>query len=174
MKTLISMFVLIFSFSIVAESHGIQFEESVSDTLVNKILSLVVDHNDQIDVSRVGRDGVTVLHLISESGTEQLVPMFVDMGANVDERDHEGNTPLLHLACNDNADLSEQQVLNMATVLLENDANVNAQNNKGQTVVHCIVETHQEYLLTVFEEYDFDFSIQDDERRTAESMLSII
>ena len=155
MKILISMLVLIFSLSTVAEAHSIQFEESDSEALINRILSLVVDHNSQIDVNRVGKDGVTALHLISESGAEHLVPMFVDMGADIDEIDHKGNTPLLHLSCNNNMDLSQEQVMNMANVLLENDADIDAQNNKNQTVVHCIVETEQNYLLPVFEEYGF-------------------
>ena len=173
MKTLISMLVLIFSLSTVAEVYSIRVEESDPDALINRIFSLVVDHNNQIDVNRVGKDGVTVLHLISESGAEHLVRLFVDRGADIDAIDHKGNTPLLHLSCN-NMDLSQEQVMNMAIVLLENGADIGAQNNKNQTVVHCIVETHQEYLLSVFEEHDVDLSLRDDKGRSAESVLSAV
>ena len=174
MKVLMSMMILIFSFSVLGNEVVLPKEEGKVDELVTDILMLSVDHNNQIDVHRTGMNGVTVLHLVSESGEAHLVPVLVDMGAGIDATDHKGNTPLLHLACNDNLDLSQEQVVSMAEMLLENNANVNVQNNKGQTIIHCIVETHQEYLLPVFEEYDFDFSIKDDKRRTAESMLSVI
>ena len=67
-----------------------------------------------------------------EGGHKLLVELLLDNGANVDERDKFGMTPLMRAAQHGRTDV--------VNFLLDNDADVNAINNYGWNALMIAIE----------------------------------
>lgn len=75
-----------------------------------------------------------VLHYAVE-GNIETVQYLIDIGIGVNTKDRNGNTPLHHatmLSANINS-ITRLNALQMMKLLLENNANINAQNESGET-----------------------------------------
>lgn len=83
------------------------------------------------DATLVDTNGFTALHLAE---TKEMVDVLVAAGADVNVRNHEGNTPLMY------------QIIEppLVAALLHHGALVNTQNETGQTVLHMAVRDGRE------------------------------
>lgn len=77
------------------------------------------------DVNAEDPGGRTVLMMIGEEATSDLVWDLVNAGARVDHKDHEGNTPLIEAAGINN--------ISVLTTLLDSGAQVTEKNDDGET-----------------------------------------
>ena len=147
------------------------FDENLELTL--EVLNIITDHNvEQIVPDRRGLDGQTALHLISRSGYTPMAEFFIkEMSANIELKNDKGNTPLLEMVCARKVNLNREQSMEMAQVLLENGADVNEQNDKGQTVVHCLAVSGHWHLLPLYKTHGADLSIKDSSGSTAEQFV---
>lgn len=75
------------------------------------------------------RCGKTVVHFAVKNGMYRTIRYFAGLGANLNEKDKSGSTPF-HMICYNKQNF--RQVLN---VLLENGADINAENNEGENVL---------------------------------------
>ena len=79
------------------------------------------------DVNFRDSDGQTVLMLLTDKVTSELVWDLINAGAKVNARDNDGDTPLISIAETNNVDALK--------VLLDAGAKVNAANNEGETAL---------------------------------------
>jgi hypothetical protein len=79
------------------------------------------------DVNFRDTDGQTVLMLLTDRVTSELVWDLINAGAKVNARDNDGDTPLIAIAAVNNTDALK--------VLLDAGAKVNAANNEGETAL---------------------------------------
>ncbi|HSD46277.1 MAG TPA: ankyrin repeat domain-containing protein [Pyrinomonadaceae bacterium] len=79
------------------------------------------------DVNFRDHDGQTVLMLLSDKVTAELVWDLINAGAKVNARDNDGDTPLISIAEVNNTDALK--------VLLDAGAKVNAANKEGETAL---------------------------------------
>ena len=129
------------------------FDDNLQLTL--DVLAIITDHNSETIVpNRRGINGQTALHLISRSGYIPMAEFFINtLKVDINLKNDKGNTPLLEMVCTPNVNLSKEQSIAMATILLDNGADVNEQNDKGQTVVDCLAASGQQHLLPLYESH---------------------
>jgi len=93
-------------------------------------VQLFLEHD--ADIALRNDKGRTALHQASQRGHFDIIRLILDNnGANVDARDDDGSTPLL-LA------VSEAEALSGAELLLDHGADIEKQNNNGQTALHLV------------------------------------
>ena len=92
---------------------------------VSGLMPALCDARTGLD--RLDKNGNSALHYAVISGDKaELAKAFVALGADINVRDGRGNTPL-HRVCNDN----------MASVLMQNQAEVHVVNDDGETPLHA-------------------------------------
>jgi ankyrin repeat protein/tetratricopeptide (TPR) repeat protein len=91
-----------------------------------KVQELLQTHPELIH--QADQDGSTPLNIACWREMEDLVRQLVRMGANVNARGYNGDTPLHKTTDN----------RKIARLLIENGARVNARNDDGQTPLHCV------------------------------------
>ena len=79
--------------------------------------------------------GLACLIVAAENGSADVMQILVNHNANLNERDHNGNTSL-HLAC-------QQSAFRISYILINGGINVNATNTHGKTVLHYSVLSQQ-------------------------------
>jgi hypothetical protein len=87
----------------------------------------------KIDVNARDNDGETVLMMLSDKVTSEIVWDLINNGAKVNLRDNDGDTPLISVA--------EVNNVEALKVLLDAGAKVNATNNDGQTALMMAAES---------------------------------
>ena len=100
-----------------------------------QVVKLLVESG--ADISLRDSQNETCLMLASQAISAEVCQYLIENGADVLATEvHDGNTAL-HYACDDRDDnevhLFEEELLNVARILIENGANVNARNNDGST-----------------------------------------
>lgn len=102
------------------------------------------------DVNARDRDGQTVMMLLGDSITEEIVWDLLSAGAKVNARDNDGDTPLIAAA--------ETNNVMLVKALLDAGANVNARNNEGRTALMVAAQegfvNHVRLLLLAGAELD--------------------
>ncbi|EFA84536.1 hypothetical protein PPL_01525 [Heterostelium album PN500] len=104
----------------------------ISDNMMIHILK-----HPTIDVNVKNMDGNTPLHYFCQKfrspECQKIVQMFIEKGANVNEQNTMGETPLHKAIFNHSVRLL------MVHVLLKNGANINLVNNAGESALHYAV-----------------------------------
>jgi ankyrin repeat protein len=93
---------------------------------------------DERSIDEYNEIGNTLLTLAVKQGDLEITKYAIDHGANVNKPDEDGETPLSSaIAHIDNDDYSGMQLLHL---LLKKGADVNAQDNLGNTSLHYAVD----------------------------------
>lgn len=88
--------------------------------------------DNKSDVSVKASYGETPLHRASTHGRIQVVATLLDYGANVNDKDDEGDI-LLHYALNNSRSSGENASISMAGILLSRGAHIDSKNTLGTT-----------------------------------------
>ena len=116
-----------------------------------------------------GKDNIlwsTILHRAIITGSHKILRYLISIGFNVNCVDKTGKRPLHHCTWND---------IESARILLENNADPNAQDEMGNTLYHCVFDKceyirHQHCLpdfLRLLHEFNADPNIQNNRGKTA-------
>lgn len=90
-----------------------------------------------------------VLHIASRHCLLEIVKCLITMGAEIDVRDSDGNTPL-HLAVQDNECQNKGQKLDVVKCLVNSGADINVKNKNGKSVINIATDLNViEYLSSV-------------------------
>ena len=138
---------------------------------VNGILSQLIQKDDRL-IDSTNRAGDTALNLLVKSDNVEAVRRLVDAGADVNLPNDEGDTPLISVACYN----SIPQNVEIAKILMDNEADINAQEDANNlTALHCAI-VRQQFSLAVFllDQKDVDLSLADDDGDTVLHMLSYV
>ncbi|ORX33538.1 ankyrin, partial [Piromyces finnis] len=122
---------------------------------------------------------VTPLYIACVSNNEEIVKMLFDYGANIYDVDNYGNT-LLHKFCKRRSDndvklfnfLIEKELCRYTTkyfyipLLLENGAEINIRNNKGETALLVTCKYGDDRLVKKLVECGADVNIADNDGNT--------
>ena len=143
---------------------GSNIGTAVENNDIRKVLSLI---KNGCNINARTNCGKTVLHLASMKGCQQIAKIFIGEGADLNAKDINGYTPLhfaimyeqihtasvlikhgsnvqsscnsentpLHMAC--------ARSLELSRLLIDNDADINAMNVKGQTPIRFAISTNQ-------------------------------
>lgn len=106
----------------------------------------------------------TPLHLSVLSDNDAFVVKLVEMKADLDQFDNDGNTAL-HLAC-----LNDSQ--NLGTHLVRQGADIHVQNNDGDTALHIAEREQRKKLAEVLLAMGADDSIANNEGETAAELAT--
>ncbi len=99
-----------------------------------EIVELLINQKDGLkaNVNATTTDLITPLHYAAEKGHPEVVKSLIGMGSDPNAKDTKGNTPLILSARWGNGKSAE-----VAQVLLEHKANINATANNGETALHA-------------------------------------
>lgn len=103
--------------------------------------------------------GQTALHLAVEENETKEIQRLLSLGAEIDARDKNNQTPLL-LAAYRNEDDSHFHTIK---TLLENGANVNAQDDTGYTSTHYLAIESSVEMLRLLMSYKADLSLKNNQ-----------
>ena len=136
------------------KKHGINAIDRFNRTLLMnaamkgnfELLSWAIQQNADLD--RQDKKGMTALHMAVERNQLNLVSMLLKSGIKVDLQDHFGNTALWR-AMMDNVDV------NIVYLLLQYDANPDLPNNYGISARELISEENRnwELLKRIFDDF---------------------
>ncbi|XP_068206432.1 uncharacterized protein [Palaemon carinicauda] len=104
--------------------------------------------------------GYTPLHCAARRGFHACMKLLISSGCQVDSADKQGNTPL-HVYCKHAKNRPE-----CITLLLEANANPNAQNQIGKTPFH-LAQSQELEIRKAFEGSAIDLSVTDNKGKTA-------
>jgi ankyrin repeat protein len=110
-----------------------------------EIVRLLLDSGALVDTS--SHEGWTALHYAAASGNDHTVRILCERGASVDCRDFEGRTPLL--VALDYTPPGENYRL--SNTLLRANADINACDNQGSTLLHKILRKDQINIVALKE-----------------------
>ena len=143
---------------------GSHIRTAVENNDIRKVLSLI---KNGCNINARTNCGKTILHLASMKGLQQMSRILIGEGADLNAKDINGYTPLhfaimyeqihtasvlikhgsnvqsscnsentpLHMAC--------ARSLELSRLLIDNDADINAMNVKGQTPIRFAISTNQ-------------------------------
>ena len=137
------------------------------------------------DMKSKDKNGKTALHnyMDAMSGTDEdrlTLPFLIEQGVEIDAKDNAGYTALHNATCMMRGEKKENrwkpekifnrrmerneirvaQLISFITVLLENGANPNEQNDYGETALHRAVTDGNESLLRLFLEKKGDVTVK--------------
>jgi ankyrin repeat protein len=95
------------------------------------IIWLLLDHNPDVNVCDSDNGGETPLHHAAEQGRLKLVQKLLELNAEVNSCGSHNSTPLLIASQFGHTDV--------VRLLLDNNANIHAQDNDGETSLHVSV-----------------------------------
>ena len=135
---------------------------------INELISQLVQEKNLVDVRN--REGNTALNMLVRGDNVEAVQRLVSAGADVNIPNDGGDTPLISVACYNKT----SQNVEIAKILVENGANINAQEDiKALTALHCAVSQGQFALAYFLLDQDgVDVFIQDDDGDTVLHLLS--
>lgn len=103
-----------------------------------EIMSLLLQHPD-IDMNVRIRGGEMAVHHAAREGCAQVLDMLIKRGANCNEQDEIGDTPLLLAAKNGHVDIVQE--------LIKKGANVNHRNHEGHDAWYYAIEDEEDNEL---------------------------
>ena len=103
-----------------------------------EILSLLLNHRD-IDMNVRIRGGEMAVHHAAREGCSDVLDMLIKRGANPDEQDEIGDTPLLLAAKNGHVDIVQE--------LIRKGVNVNHRNHEGHDAWYYAIEDEDDNSL---------------------------
>lgn len=104
----------------------------------------------------VSKNGTTPLHaLASRSKDMEVISYFLDHGANVTQKDAEGNTPFMNAA--------GRNTLEIVTLLFKDVQDINETNKKGESVLSMAVANNSPEIVAFLLDHDADTTILDAE-----------
>jgi hypothetical protein len=148
-----------------------------------KVFDLIVAMRPNVNVENT--DGDTPLHIACLYGKVDAINELYKLGAEVNAKNKKGFTPLMMVVQYKDNNKKEQKnksnpfddfrltpVAIMIKSLITKGANINATNNKGETVLHIIVKegqtsTHLSMIVRMLMENGVDVEIKDKEGKTA-------
>lgn len=103
---------------------------------------------NQADVTLKNKKGQTALHLAAERWSAGAIQMLLAKNMDVNARDGDGNTPLLLLAAGSSSG-STYTLEETVKALLDAKADVNAQNNLGETALFRACKREMSELVQI-------------------------
>lgn len=114
-----------------------------------KFAKILFDHGANPTIKN--KNGKSALHFAVKYALfdldVQLLVELIKAGANVNDIDNEGNTPLIKVLQSYNS----VSTFNIVTILLENGANLNIKNKKGQTAITLDTNFHIKNLIKSYQ-----------------------
>jgi hypothetical protein len=92
-----------------------------------------------IDASKLNKDGVGLIHLASSLGSLKFIYLLVDNGAEINQRDFQGKTPLIYAV--------ENNKIEAIAVLLDLGADINAEDITKETALWKAVKQENENIV---------------------------
>jgi len=92
-----------------------------------KLLEILIESNDKIDLNIRNLNGETLLFAASRKNDKESIKVLLDAGAKIDMPDYEGITPMMHA--------SQHSYLDIVKFLVEKGANVNKKSTYGYTAL---------------------------------------
>ena len=124
-------------------------------------------HDNGANPSVGGRNGITPLHSAAYYGEFEMVQELLKLKANVNAQDAYGETPLRYVSRGPRSDLNVAPLLsNVARLLLEHGANVNARMNNQSTPLHEAVRCGRVEVVRVLLEHGADVGAEDNIGKT--------
>lgn len=113
-------------------------------------------------------DGDTPLHFAVSAGSRTGVELLISKGANVNERDNKGRTPLFACA------LPNRDASNIAKVLLSKGAEVNLQDLDGQTPLHHAAGSSSKDLIQSLLQYSQNQAIHEAFSGSGQELVQVL
>ncbi|MFC1842920.1 hypothetical protein ACFLYU_04710 [Candidatus Dependentiae bacterium] len=98
-------------------------------------------------------DGITIIFLPVSSNDVKLVEKLINLGANVNHKTKNSNTPLLTLIAY--SALFEFDPAPLAEILMKNGANPTIENNNGENAIEIANKLGLGGMLAVFKKYGY-------------------
>jgi 26S proteasome non-ATPase regulatory subunit 10 len=100
------------------------------------IVRLLVSSPGKVDVNHRNNSGASALHYACSKGHLEIVKLLIESGANVNQKDKYGGTPLHRVASNTNVKTraSNEPIIDL---LLNNGVDINVQDGNGDTPLHA-------------------------------------
>mmetsp|Transcript_49885 Transcript_49885/g.125383 ORF Transcript_49885/g.125383 Transcript_49885/m.125383 type:complete len:884 (+) Transcript_49885:151-2802(+) len=178
---------------------GHEFEYPLQTLLRKDLLepfSLLLSEG-KTDVNKAFSDGVTALHVAAEKNQADAITHLLEHGASIEAQDEKGFTPLHYAAkfdsgaaaavlCKakdvkldavDNDDASplmvcaQHNAVQAAKVLLEHKANVNHQDELGESPLHKALEAKADGIIELLVKNGANLYLEDNNSRTPASMI---
>ena len=152
------------------------------EKLALQVVRLLIESGAEINVTDNGDKNV--LFFLNEELNPEIVKYLLDKGANPNQKDHSGNTPIMQM-CNQEfvqmlldagADINVRNragntplIANarycasekLCKLMVKAGANINAQNEDGQTVLFNAVRRHQSDIVSYLVSAGIDVNIKD-------------
>lgn len=97
------------------------------------VVKFLLNHGSDVHRRSVAYNDVDALMLAAQAGNAAICRLLLNYGVDVNETDVSGNTPLMLAMSNSN--LTQAQEYEVAKVLLNGGAKINAKNRFGQTAL---------------------------------------
>lgn len=111
------------------------------------------------DPMQTDENGTPAISLAALTGNKEMVNMLILGGANIEQTNPKGQTPLMVLI--NKADPASSTIKNMSDFLIVNGADVNATDLKGQTPLFYAVKINDQQLIKTLLEQGADINARD-------------
>ena len=133
----------------------------VNDSQITKTAQLLLEHGARVHVRN--KNGQTPLHLASQRGLSGIVEFLLKFGADVDALDNSNMTPLHSTTSspfvrdNNGWHLDDstilRSVIKTAKLLLDHGANLQAENDKGETPFQVALKRGEREIVDILSDY---------------------
>ena len=121
------------------------------------LCKMLIDKH-KVDLHMTDNKGCTAVHYSSQSGNNELVAYFVEMGADIHLKTDDGRTGL-HIA-------ARKGHLNLCKMLIDkHKVDLHITDNEGWTAVHCSSQSGNYELVAYFVEMGADIHLKTDDGR---------
>lgn len=147
-------------------SHRLTVICQESEEIQYAIAQALIDA--KADINLMDQYGQSALMAACSNGNMDFATLLIKNGADVDQANDEGWTPLLNTASAE--DIDANIIYDIAKLLLQNGANVNAANAYGETALLKAVYRNNEKMVKLLLEHGADDRITN---KTGDSPLSV-
>jgi ankyrin repeat protein len=143
---------------------------------ITEAAQVLLEHGASVHMRN--KDGLMPLHFASQSGFPRMVKLLLKFGADVDARDNSNITPL-HFAvsspfqCGSSVSFSDDSIMPMGVIetiklLLEHGANLETQNDKGETPIQVALRRGERHMFEVVSDH-----VQNDQAADSGDVVSL-